>query len=152
MTHNFKQQELSDIHINVEKLKHKWSEPPFEMTIKIASLDSCDWTSVTKATSRFPTKKEGAALAVIHQWFANFLTTEPVVAINLLLTDGTYCWDDLKDCLSTQKFDLDKVCKTFVCHIDDPDLHQYYTLDHLLPDPGPEQFGACRCGSARRRR
>jgi len=67
------------------------------------------------------------------------LTTEPVVAINLLLTDGTYCWDDLKDCLSTQKFDLDKVCKTFVCHIDDPELFQYYTLDHLLPDPQPVQ-------------
>ncbi len=139
MTYNFSEHELSDIHINVEKLKHKWSEPPFEMTIKIASLDSCDWTSVTKATSRIPTKDEFVALKVIHQWFVNFLTTEPVVAINRLLKDGTYEWDDLKKCLSSQEFDFDKVCKTFVNHIDDPELYQYYRFDYLLPDPEPGQ-------------
>jgi hypothetical protein len=139
MTYNFSEHELSDIHINVEKLKQQWSEPPFTMTKSLDTVDSFDAKSVTRATSMIPTNEHAVALKVIHDWFANFLANEPVEALNRLLTDGTYKWDDLKKCLSAQKFDIDKVCKTFVCHIDDPDLHQYYTLEHLLPDPQPVQ-------------
>ena len=122
---------LSQVHVNVQKLK---SAPWFP--IHPHQLDSA---IAGKALSRVPTDDELLAAEAVMQWFANFLINEPVEAINRLLKDGTYKWDSLVESLSSQEFDFEKVCQIFVNHIVVTAIIQSDELDHLLPDPQPGQ-------------